>query len=224
MDLFPVIRQMPAVARISNFYLNGQQGLDLFFFVCPKMNGSGFRLNRNQTGFTTVYVSGLSQSAVERIDAAKRFSADLESLGVPHCLRCVFASADALILFPLAVEPAQSPGLEELELIANYDLVKSNWDQLLSYYNEKIWKSIKPGILTQEEERLRELIKGTVPENILRDFVERSWSGFALDGYLARIGCFGKNPVMLGLEGEGVAMLQNAGLPKEKWLPTIFLK
>jgi hypothetical protein len=79
-------------------------------------------------------------------------------------------------------------------------------------------------LLKGELARLGSLLPSNAPENLVLDFAERSWSGFALDGILAREGHFGPNPVLIAVEGTGVAMLQNCGLERGDWLPVIHLR
>jgi len=75
----------------------------------------------------------------------------------------------------------------------------------------------------QGEKRLNDLLPDGCPSNVSKDFVRRAMAGFALDGILIKSGCFGGNPVLLGVESPEVAVLQNAALSRENRIPVIQL-
>ena len=228
MDIFTQLRKFESVEKVSNLYpeILEKGPLDFFFFLCPKMKGSGFRLNRNQTGLTTEYSEGLNTSTPERIARVKKFLEELKNLEIQFTCRGIFSAADAIIMFPVPIKPPQTPlEIEGIPIISNYELVKSNFPRFAELMRKKPWENVPGRVRELEFARLAEFLKYTnPPRNLIKDFVERIWSGFALDGILAREGKFGDNPILLGVESLGVAILQNAALPKEKWLPVIQLR
>lgn len=228
-DLFVQLKKLENVEKVSNFYpgILEKGSLDFFFFLCPKMKGGRFRLNKNQTGFTTEYVEGLNNSTPQRIVCVKRFLEEFKNLKIPFTCRGILATADAIILFPFPVKPPiVFPEIEGVQIISNYELVKINFVKFLELINEKSWEKAPKRVRDLEFDRLfsdfPKYIKS--PKNLIQDFVERTWAAYSLDGLLARAGKFGDNPILLGVESPGVAILQNAALPKEKWLPVVQLK
>ncbi|MBI2514883.1 hypothetical protein HYV91_01690 [Candidatus Wolfebacteria bacterium] len=225
-DLFEALRRFETVEKVSYLYPNvvGQGAIDFFFFVCPARKP--FRLNAYGTGFTTAYREGVTPSSLERVKRVSAFLSEFEKkVTFPFSCRCIFASADALILFPIPIDPPSLPSeVAGFPVVSNYDLVAKNSQVWARLMRDKPWEKVPERISNQERERFSSLFWSRPPANLIREFIDRSFAGFALDGILARQGCFGSNPVLLGVEGEGVAILQNAGLSKPEWLPVALLK
>lgn len=232
MDLFKKLKGMESVEKVSNI-LPGveERPLNFFFFVCPKLKGNGYSVNRNKTGFTTRYVEGQRESTFEKIERVKRFlekfRSEHENAKISLTCVCVLAGGEALTLFPIPIEaPSTMPSeIKGIPVMSNYKLVKDNLLKFWELYQTKPWERIPDKTREEEYAYIQNLIEYThAPDNLVRDFAERIWAEYALDGILAKEGKFGKNPVLLGVEGEGTVMLQNAALPKKEWLPTILLK
>jgi len=234
MDLFETIRKMPGVIKVSNFYeKTSARTLDFFFFICPRMKSSGLRVNELKTGLVAEYVKGKNKSTVERLAKVSAFIKEFQKLNIPYTLTAVLASADALILFPI---PVPKPPLEHylatndnnianVRTISNYEIVLKFFPLFGELYYKKPWTQLPQKILRAEKERLESFFTSRrIPENLIQDFIRRIFAGFALDGILAQRGHFGiNNPVLLGVESPGVAMLQNAALSRDQWLPVIQL-
>lgn len=198
--------------------------ITFIFFICPKMKGSGFRLNRTNTGLDAEYVSAvLSNSASQTIERATRFLAEFETLDHAFVARAIYASADALILLSVPTTPPTPPVSPDVEIVPNDQVVIEHLTDFGRLYREKPWRNTPQKISDPERQRLISILPSSTPANIACDFVERTWSGFALDGVLIRRECFGLNPVLLGVESPGVSVLQNAALPRDRWLPVIQL-
>ncbi len=228
MDIFAQLRRFESVEKVSNLYSEASKNvpLDFFFFLCPKMKGSGLKLNRNKTGLTAEYVEGLNTSTPQRISRVKRFLEEFKTLKIPFTCKGVLSLADAIILFPVPARPPVAPlDILGIPIISNYELVKMSFVRFAGLLNEKPWERSPGKVRESEFARLSEMLKyANPPQNLIQDFVERIWAGFALDGILAKEGKFGDNPILLGVESPYVVMLQNAALPREKWLPTIQLR
>lgn len=246
-DLFAVLRACQSVARVSNLYderlarLHNwdeiRLPLNLMLFLCPKMSGKGLRVNRSGTGLRVSYMQGPSKSTEARIEKADKFLEEVVKQDIKVTVQGVFAAADALILFPIPQCPPDSCDAEEQMLIrlglsrsvriaffSNLELVECNRDLFAQFYEEEPWRAVPRSIQVQEEERLRAMLPQNIPDYVGADFVRRTFAGFALDGVLLRQGAFGHNPVILGVESPGVAILQNAALRRVDWLPVIQLR
>lgn len=231
MDVFRVISKLEEVERVRNLYPKGaERPLDLIFFTCPQMRGSRrrnrIRVNELGTGLTTRYEEGISENSLARLEKAKRFAQILGEAKVKvGCIINVVGTADALILFSPPVNPPPIPRFEGVRTISNYEIVLRHFALWAEFYRQQPWLNAPRWARKMERERLRGLLPTTVPENLAEDFVRRVFAGFALDGILIHKGEFGtKNPVILGVESLGVAVLQSAALPKEQWLPVIQLR
>lgn len=223
MDTFEVVRGLGSVERVSNLYpQTGMPLLNFVFFLCPRMKASGFKLNRNKTGLVIEYVKGNSKSTEERMEKVRVFTKEAREAGIDFTITAIFASGDALILFPFPVLPPPLPRVD-CAVVSNYELVRNNFTRFVELYYNKSWEKAPARVWRRESERLRSFLPMNFPENIVQDFIERIFAGFALDGLLIRSGYFGANPVILGVETSGVSVLQNAALPREKWLPVIQL-
>lgn len=231
MDLFALIRRLREVSKVSNLYpQHGERPLDLIFFTCPKMKGGRWRnrirVNPQGTGFTTTYKEGVTEESLSRVHQAVNFARILTGVGIKvGALTNVFASTDSLILFPIPVSPPPTiPQFDGVRTISNYEVVLGHltlWGEL---YREQPWQKVPRWARKMEEERFRKLLPVTAPENLVEDFIRRVFAGFSLDGILIRQGKFGtENPVILGVESPGVAVLQNAALLNKEWLPIIQL-
>jgi hypothetical protein len=224
-DVFAELKSFKSVREVHRLYpYHAEKRLDCFFFICPKMKGAGLRVNRNTTGFTARYSSEPAPTTNERFNRVKAFIDEATTVSIEISVTAVFASADALILYPIPFEPPPAPQLNELEVVSNHELVNDALGDFWRIYDEQPWKKISPKITNAETERIRTLLPASAPDNLKRDYIERVWSGFALDGILAHRGAFGANPVLLAVEGRDVAILQNAALPKEDRLPVVELR
>ncbi|MEA3463492.1 MAG: hypothetical protein U9R14_00170 [Patescibacteria group bacterium] len=212
--------------RVSNLYPEiGKKPLDFLFFICPKLKSNGFRLNRNKTGLAVEYVKGENKSTVERLEKVKMFISEVRGAGIEFTISAIFASADAIMLFPLPVMVPPLPNLNSnIRVISNYEIVQNNFFEFIRLYNNRPWEKVPEKFVKMEYERLKSFIHGQkIPQNIIHDFIERAFTGFALDGKLIRAGHFVDNPVILGIESPGVVVLQNAALSRKQWLPVIQL-
>lgn len=223
MDHFAVFRRFRSVERVSNLYPSStvDEPLNFLFFICPKTKG--FRLNPNATGLTTRYVVGNPPSTKDRLRRVGAFLEEVTQVGLGVSVKAIFAAADSLILFPIAVPPPPCPQLD-VEVLSNYEVVREYLPAFWDLYRHQPWQKVPERLQEMERERLRTFFWKSFPENIFRDFVRRVFAGFALDGLVIRAGHFGQNPVLLGVESPGVPVLQNAALPREKWLPVIQLR
>lgn len=228
LDLFQALIGMEAVEGVSNLYGEGKKGLlNFFFFICPARKRRILRKNRNETGFFPdyKYEEVLTQATMERIEVVNQFLREFSSeIEIEYQCLCVFSSADALTLFPIPAEPPVPPReIGEIPVLSNYEIVLENLTRFGRIFQERPWEGVPLKWRELEYNRLAELLPREAPERLIRDFVERVWAGFALDGVLAREGVFGPNPVLLGVESRGVVVLQNAALPRQLWLPNIQL-
>jgi len=225
MDMFSRLRELSSVLKVSNLYQQvADEVITFVFFICPKMKGQGFRINSNKTGFDAEYVPAvLANSAILAIERATRFLSEFETLGLPFMSRALYASADALILPSVPTTPPATPVSLDVEIVSNDQAVIEHLTDFGRLYREKPWRNTPQKISDLERQRLISILPSNTPTNVACDFVERTWSGFALDGVLIRSECFGPNPVLLGVESPGVSVLQNAALPRDQWLPVIQL-
>lgn len=225
MDLFAVLREFETVERVSHLFPETwSEPLDFFFFLCPKIKPAGFRPNRNKTAFRVDFVPGVANSTLTRVERVLRFLEEFEQLDVEYQLRAVLATADVIILPLVPMEAPPLIGLDGIEVVSNFPFVQSRLGMYFELYRDQPWMSLPERIRREERKRLEKLLPSRTPAGLVDEFVERAWAGFALDGRLARQGCFGKNPVLLGVESPGVAILQNAALQRDQWLPVIQLK
>jgi len=236
-DLFGALQGFQTVARVSNLASPFKQPLNAVFYICPKMSGRGLRINRAGTGFDARYVDDLSQSAAERLQRVARFAAEAGQAGLQLRLTAIFAAADAHMLFPLAVPPPAPPRLD-LPVRSNLNAFLANTRRFAQLYQSAPWRSIPARFRQTEVERLTSLLpsgsqcqvkddfaaKVRPPVTVAEDLITRIFAGFALDGLTLREGLYGPAPIILGVESPGVAMLQNAALPRELWLPVIQLR
>lgn len=226
LDLFKETRSLEMVKKVSNLdpNLTEKGKINFIFFTCPKMNGQGLKLNAAKTGYTVKYLEGFSRGSEENIARVHQFINYFRRLNVEFEVKCIFASADAMVLFPLMVDPSEpAPQLKEIEVIANLETVKTNLKEFVRLYHEKPWQFLPARFWQGEVLRLKEMLPPS-PENLKEDFAQRTLAGFALDGILIKQGAFGANPVILGVESPGVAVLQNAALSsldRKEWLPVI---
>lgn len=231
-DFFQIFRDIPSVQKVNNLFPGSEQTIfDFVFFVCPRLSGNGLRLNRHKTGFTATYRDGISEYSVERIQRVESFLAEVDCLdGINYTVTIVFASADSFILFPIPVEPPPIPLAlhHKMAVVANHEIYKDHLPIFGKFFQQKPWfvaaSKLVAKAVQQERQRLVEVLPEKAPENIKEDFIERCFSGFALDGFLLREGILVKNPVILGVESWGVPVLQNSALAEDQRLPVIELK
>jgi hypothetical protein len=226
MDIFKMISGLEGVKRVSNLYPEiCQKTINLIFFVCPATK-SRLKVNRNRTGFTTCYKQdgAFGSVAWKRVQKVREFLLRFRSLELDYSCVCIFASGDALIISSLPVEaPVCLESIDGIEIVSNYKIVHQNLTRFSTLYGQKPWENVPVRTRNEEEVRLWEILPKEAGDNLKTDFVERIWAGFALDGILIREGTFGINPVILGVESPGVAMLQNSALEKKNWIPVIHL-
>jgi hypothetical protein len=237
MDLFATLRDLESVAHVANLDPATKGPLNALFYLCPKMSGKGLQVNSSKTGFTVRYVEGLSESTIDRLQRAERFVAQATAVGVEVSLTAIFAAADAEMLFPIPVEPPPVPEIPGLKVISNLNVFKYSLDDFWEFYNRVPWRNVPGRFVEQEVRRLtallptdcsakvREVFIRTpwVDRNLAEAFIRRILAGFALDGLLLSRGYFGRQAVLLGVESPGVAVLQNAALPREQRIPVIQL-
>ena len=225
MDIFPLLKGMPSVMKVSNLYdCVANETITFLFFICPKMKGNGFRLNGNKTGLEVEYVGKkFPNSAIQAIGRAMIFLTEFQRLNLPFTARAIYASADALMLPSVPTSPPEVPTHPDIEVVPNDLVVASNICTFGQLYRAKPWSSAPQRVCSFERDRLSSILSSHIPANVAADFVERTWSGFALDGLLIRQGLFGFNPVLLGVESPGISILQNAALPRDQWLPVLQL-
>lgn len=224
MDLYKEIKKINCVKKVKNFWSICEGKIDFVFFLCPCSNGSGLKLNRLKTGIETKYVDRLSKSGIERIERVSKFIKEFEKLGIPFLVKGIFASADSFTLFSSFVREPNLPIVEGMELITNYDVVIKSLDRFIQHKEKKTWKFAPEKFIKQETERINSILSSKIPDNIKEDFTERVLSGFVLDGELIKEKEFGENPVLLGVESSGVAIIQNSALLKKDWIPVVEIK
>lgn len=233
MDIFQLLREMPSVQKVSNLYperMDFDRMLTFLFFACPRVNGSGFRINPQKTGLTASYTATASGSMIDRVGQANAFIDEFRVLSAKHRIRyqcrCIFAAADALVLFPIPKAPPPTPewGEANIELISNYEPMRNHIELLAEFRQNKPWQSLPGSVITEERQRLLSFLPHGLPDNIRQDYVERIFAGFCLDGHLIRKELFGENPIILGVEPPGVTMIQNSALAKQDWVPVIALR
>lgn len=227
MDIFESIRSLDSVERISNLSPHHPQPLNFLFFLCPSLSGKGYYVNKLGTGITARYVNKVSKSAIERVSRVNAFVAELrQKIPIPFVVKAVFSSADALMLCVPPVPVPQATASEEIgfPVIANDGPVLRHLCLHSELYNRQCWQSVPDKIWKAEYDRLMSFLPVNTPDNIRTDFAHRVFAGFGLDGLLMRDGCFGENPIILGVESPGVTKLQNAALLREEWLPVVQLK
>lgn len=235
-DLFACLREFPSVARVSNLY-NLSLPLNLMLFLCPKMSNKGLRLNQVRTGLTVTYQDGPAKSTKERATKLDKFLEEALAREVQVSVQGIFAAADALTLFPIPQPLPLSYARESqmlmriglvrrvgITLNTNVELVERHHALFAQFYEEEPWRTVPQCIRLQEEERLRKILPEEAPDYVSADFIRRTFAGFALDGVLLRRGMWGRNPVILGVESPGVAVLQNTALPRGEWIPVVQLR
>ena len=225
-DLFQKFNEMESVKMVRNFYNQSASWINFIFYLCPKMNGSGVKINELGTGFTTRYVDGLTASALGRIDRVITFQEEYFASGYQGSFTGIWCDADALILFPIAAIPPDKHMLIDRRFMwaSNYDIVRNNYlESFYSLYREKPWENIPAKIRIEEEERLRALLPSKSSDNLIDDFIRRTFAGFALDGLILKTDDIVSNSIILGVESPGIPMLQNAALKKEDRIPVVEL-
>lgn len=227
MDVFETLRSFQCVTRVSNLRDTGET-LDFVFYLCPSTKAR-MQVNQLRTGLTTQYRAHLSSSLEKRIERVREFACEASMRGVSFTLTAIFANADAYILFPIPVKvppvPVTDFGLPNFRMMGNASAVMTHLEEFSTLYSKKPWESISGRLWLPEVERLRVFVPSGAPENVRDDYVQRIFAGFALDGVLIRNGAFGTpNPVILGVESEGVAVLQNAALEKKDRIPLVQLR
>ncbi len=226
MKLAENIRSIECVERIGNFELEATDSFNFIFFLCPKLSGNGYRLNDNLTGFTVKYGNGLRESSFQRVQKVKNFLMEFEKLGISYDVEGIMSAGEALTLFPIPVIPSEVPmDIGGIPVISNYELVKADFVRFGELCRNKPWMKVPQKFREAEFSHLVGLLKHAHPsDNLVKDFVERVFAEYALEGLWAKTGKLGENPVFLGVESPEIPILQNAALEKKDWIPYIQLK
>ncbi len=222
------LQRLTSVRRVVGLIPSGSATIDFVFFICPRMKAGGYWLNKDRTGLETKYVPGLNISTRERVKRVETFVAEARKFGLAgFSVSAIISDADALVLFSVPVSPAPPPSEREVgfPVYANYEAVRRNLPIWEAFCRSETWlQGVTREAVVRERKRLKELVI-QFPAPVVEDFVKRVFAGFALDGLLLRRGELGpKNPVILGVESPGVALLQNAALPQGEQVPVVELR
>lgn len=224
LDIFLEIKKISFVKKVSNLSIGYPSPLTFCFFLCPLLDNKGIRINKNNTGLGANFKDGLSDKSKERLVMVKKFKGELEKKRINSRFVGIYALADSLILFSPPFGEGNLPEVDdEIEIISNYQLVIENLSLWNRFCKEKPWEKLPNKFLEAGRSRILGMLSNC-PENVSEDFLERVFSGFALDGYLLKNEYFGKNPVILGVESPEVAVFQNAIFFKiEERIPVVQL-
>ena len=167
-DLFSQIRDFSSVQKVSNFYPENNICHDFIFFVCPRINGSGIRVNKANTGFTASYRDGISEYSRERFVRVGNFLSEIRSIGLNYSLNAIFAAADSYLLFPIPATPPTIPAPEFIpdgfELTSNLQIYREYLTEFGCFYRDCIWKRTPQWANKLECERLTEILPTSAPE------------------------------------------------------------
>ena len=216
------LSRIRGVAKITAAGKNCFEDSRLVYFLCPSLSSKGIVVNAEGTGFTSKYVEGLNGFTKARRDKAMKFMSLLTVQGWNGGFSLVWASADALLLYSQTDYPSMPSNL--LGGIANHQAVVNHMADFRRFYEQQPWSSAPAWAIAQEERRLFSLLPREANKQLKQDFMRRVFAGFALDGFLLRKGWCGQNPVILGVESPGVAILQNAALKPSEQIPIIQLE
>ncbi len=232
MDLLKTLRGLTSVEKVYGLNYSEDTVLNFLFFICPKLQGEGIVRNRRSTGFTATYGAGLSKSALLRINQVRKFMSEAEQTEIKFTTTAIFAAADAITLFSPPANIPSKPYISDTRILSNLAPVRKEMRQWRDFYESL---EIPDNIMDEwhmYDYKFYELhrLKGLLPEGenyqdrSQNDFVKRAFANFALDGVLMRQGVFGENPVILGVESPGVALIQNAALKDKECVPIVQLE
>lgn len=230
-----ILPKMKCVERFGNFGFKTYTGPRTFiFFLCPKLNGNGYQLNENLTGFTVKYGEGLRKSSLDRVQKVKNFFAELKTTSaiISHYdLYGLMANGEALMLFPIPVDCLSAPDeIEGIKILESFEATKRDIGLFGRLLSSKPWMTVPEKFRKEEFSNLANVLqhahlpKVPPPDNLVKDFVERAFAEYAMEGLWAAKGKFGENPIFLGTESPAVPILQNAALEPKDWIPYIQLK
>lgn len=220
------LKSMKCVEMIGNFESGATNSFNFIFFLCPKLNGNGYQLNENLTGFTVKYGKGLRKSSFDRVQKVKNFLRESEELGILCNVKGIMADEEAFTLFPIPVAPPEIfSGVDGIPIISTYELIKADFSRFGELFRNKPWMAVPNKFRDMGFSHLSNILGHThAPENLIQDFIERVFAENALEGLWTKEGKFGENPVFLGVEGPEIPILQNAALEKKDWIPYVQLK
>lgn len=225
MDLTQKISSLVSVATVDCLKYSEETVLNFLFFLCPRLSGEGITVNRHNTGFTATYGSGLNKSALERIGLVRKFSKEATQVGIRFTTTAIFAAADAITLFTPPPKTPPTPCAPDIKICSNLVSVRKAMDRWRELYKERPWEEAHDADYhwyPYESERLMQLLPQSYGcWQACDDFVNRALANFALDGILMREGVWGENPVILGVESPGVAILQNVAIKNAGPVPII---
>jgi hypothetical protein len=204
----------------ENIRVNGK--INFLFFICPRMKTPGIVMEHG--ALACAYVPGLTGFAETRVLKARAFIDRARSVGIDCDLTAIYADADAFVLFQPAVKrPSDTPIIGGIKMVTNFELYRPEMDRyFMMLYKDAPWQNLPVWIT--EGQRLKGLLPGDAPRELKEDFVRRALAGFALDGLVIRKGMFFGNPILLGVESPGVAILQNAALEPGEKIPIVELE
>jgi len=206
--------------------------LDLIFYLCPKREGD-YLVNSFRTGLTTQYGIGISPASQEGLAKARQALPRIKERVAVGSVTAVFAAADAIIIPTILLPEPQMGRDATLEITQVADRVVSNYDTVLlnlfrwgELYRSCPWKGGSPEWAVERQTIVhRRILPRKIPQNLVDDFVHRCFTGYSLDGESVREGEFGllPNPVILGVEAPGLALLQSASLEEDNRVSIIQL-
>ncbi|MDO8482806.1 MAG: hypothetical protein Q7S86_03240 [bacterium] len=223
MDLTQTISGFSSVDTVDDIKYPEKTVLNFLFFLCPRLTGDGIIINRRDTGFTATYRSGLSKSALERIGLVRKFAKESMQAGIKFTTTAIFAAADAITLFVPPPQTPQTPCVPDIKIRSNLMPVRKAMGRWRELYTKRPWEQARDvdyHMYPYEKARLMQLLPQAHWAR-LDDFVNRTLANFALDGVLMGEGVWGENPIILGVESPGVAVLQNTVVKEKKRIPVI---
>ncbi len=218
------VSYLPSVAKVMGPRDTELNQATVVYFVCPCLSTKGIVVNKDETGFSAKFVDRLSGFTKDRIVRTVQFEATVGHKGWVCEPVAIWGSADAYILYSQIDYPAPVADALLPRVMGNHESVQANISEFWRFYETQPWIAAPSWAVTQEEKRLLAILPPDAPKKLRQDFVRRVFAGFALDGWLLRQGFFGPNPIILGVESPGVAVLQNAALPRELQIPVIQLR
>ena len=217
------VRNLPGVVDTGNLRVDYlKQRIDLVFWLCPNMTSAGWRFNSETNTLRAEFQPGLRDSSVGLINRVLTLKEQLEQLGCKiNSVTVMFATADAILLLETPVEFPDAPSeLSVVDVISTGYLVDRKYLQEWGKWRRtKPWKLVPGRFLNLEKERLKTIPWNSVPAWLMDNWIERIFAGYAQDGVWVKRNF--TNPIIVGVESRGVAVLQNAALSKKDWIPVI---
>lgn len=232
-DLAENLRTMRTVEKVSDFPAGITAGAKLQgrFFICPRIMGKGYRVNRQSTGFTVKYDGEGKQrkSTFERIKRVKAFLREFKNLEIPieWEIKEIVASAEALFLFSEPVKPVLVPReIEGFPAISTYELAeKEGLSRFWELRKNRPWFTLSSEVVKKGNIAAAGVLNHThASQSLVDDFACRVFTEYALEGIWFSEGLFGEKPIILGVEGLEVPKLINAALSKSKKVAAIQLR